>query len=722
MSSRPKNNLSCHIAVITKPRAVSPPPYPKAFEPLLLAAIFLLHLAPTNIGSPSHTHKHTRAMLQQRIAGLGRRPLSSPRPHIVTSRCTFAASRRTLSTAAAPSSSRLLRTHLAARQPRPSTLQTRSASRRSAFQPLAPPSPSSLGAPQAARTYTRSRRLFRRLFLLSATAGALYALDSYLYAAGVTRSARTFGTGLLVALDYKLNFRPDPWVGDSVTDKMFARMFDDAPQNSWADVERVVREDFGGRSVEDVFGVSFAPGAAQGSGSGKGIMERRARASASVAQVHWARLADGREVAIKIQKREIASQIAWDLWAFKTVSWIYSKWFDLPLYSLVPFITERLELETDFENEARNSETMRKLVESEKRLRGRVYVPVVYPELSSRRVMTTEWIEGVRLWDKEGITGTWRGGYGKGSPGVNGAQLPPPTQKDLARRQLRGQGYNEQLKPERLEWKGPRGKGGLGVSTKDVMTTMIDLFSAQIFKWGVVHCDPHPGNIFIRRKPNGRAELVLIDHGLYVYMDPKFRQQYGQFWKALLTFDNATISRVTEDWGIKAADIFASATLLRPYEGGDQRTRSGLMKGLEGATPAERHYEMQRRMKQGVREILGDGDKLPKELMFIGRNMRIVQGNNQHLGSPVNRIKMMGEWASRSMFEDKRLPLGQRFNNAWRHVLFKMVMATTDVAFYFFKLRQWLGRGGGMEDEMEKRMKDIAQDMGIELQHEVFDG
>ncbi|KAG7140045.1 ABC1 family protein lscO like [Verticillium longisporum] len=669
MSSRPKNNLSCHIAVITKPRAVSPPPYPKAFEPLLLAAIFLLHLAPTNIGSPSHTHKHTRAMLQQRIAGLGRRPLSSPRPHIVTSRCTFAASRRTLSTAAAPSSSRLLRTHLAARQPRPSTLQTRSASRRSAFQPLAPPSPSSLGAPQAARTYTRSRRLFRRLFLLSATAGALYALDSYLYAAGVTRSARTFGTGLLVALDYKLNFRPDPWVGDSVTDVHH-------------------------RNAERLFELLRANG-----GLYLKIGQAIAMQSAVLPpefQKMFARMFDD------------APQ--------------NSKWFDLPLYSLVPFITERLELETDFENEARNSETMRKLVESEKRLRGRVYVPVVYPELSSRRVMTTEWIEGVRLWDKEGITGTWRGGYGKGSPGVNGAQLPPPTQKDLARRQLRGQGYNEQLKPERLEWKGPRGKGGLGVSTKDVMTTMIDLFSAQIFKWGVVHCDPHPGNIFIRRKPNGRAELVLIDHGLYVYMDPKFRQQYGQFWKALLTFDNATISRVTEDWGIKAADIFASATLLRPYEGGDQRTRSGLMKGLEGATPAERHYEMQRRMKQGVREIMGDGDKLPKELMFIGRNMRIVQGNNQHLGSPVNRIKMMGEWASRSMFEDKRLPLGQRFNNAWRHVLFKMVMATTDVAFYFFKLRQWLGRGGGMEDEMEKRMKDIAQDMGIELQHEVFDG
>jgi aarF domain-containing kinase len=46
-------------------------------------------------------------------------------------------------------------------------------------------------------------------------------------------------------------------------------------------------------------------------------MEKRARASASVAQVHWARLADGREVAIKVQKREIARQVGWDLWAFR---------------------------------------------------------------------------------------------------------------------------------------------------------------------------------------------------------------------------------------------------------------------------------------------------------------------------------------------------------------------------------------------------------------------
>ena len=47
---------------------------------------------------------------------------------------------------------------------------------------------------------------------------------------------------------------------------------------------------------------------------------------------------------------------------------VYTYWFDLPLYSLVPYITERLMLETDFVNEADNSEKMARLVASEPRL------------------------------------------------------------------------------------------------------------------------------------------------------------------------------------------------------------------------------------------------------------------------------------------------------------------------------------------------------------------
>lgn len=395
---------------------------------------------------------------------------------------------------------------------------------------------------------------------------------------------------------------------------------------------------------------------------------------------------------------------------------IYTKWFDLPLYSLVPYITERLMLETDFVNEANNSEQMAELVAGEPRLRGRVYIPKVYRELSSKRIMTAEWIEGVRLWDKETLTAPWYGGRA-GSQGANGAPLSAPS---TATRNNNGTGL---LKPERNEWRGRTGKGGLGLPLKEVMTTMIDLFSAQMFLWGLVHCDPHPGNIFIRRKPDGHTELVLIDHGLYVSMTPKFRHQYCSFWKAIMTFDNATLSEITSAWGVKAPDLFASATLMKPYEGGDSSTKGRITAELKGKTPSERHYEVQLRMREGIREILSEEDNFPRELLFIGRNMRIVQGNNQFLGSPVNRIKLTGYWASRSLVDAKDLSVGQRWVNAWRHLLFKVVLLGTDLAWWTSWARMKLGWGKGMDDDLERQMRFLAKDQfGFELQHDVFEG
>ena len=214
---------------------------------------------------------------------------------------------------------------------------------------FAPPPPSSLPKPAPPKTYKRTRKLLRRFAYLAAGSTIIWALDRQFYASSLTRSTRTFAVGALVATDYKVNFRENPPLADSIEalhlrnatrlfdllrtngglylkmgqavamqsavlppefQKMFSRMFDDAPQNDWKDVERVIREDFG-KSAEEIFGVEHDVG------PGKGVMERTARASASVAQVHWARLPDGREVAVKIQKREIATQVGWDLWAFK---------------------------------------------------------------------------------------------------------------------------------------------------------------------------------------------------------------------------------------------------------------------------------------------------------------------------------------------------------------------------------------------------------------------
>jgi aarF domain-containing kinase len=189
-----------------------------------------------------------------------------------------------------------------------------------------------------------------------------------------------------------------------------------------------------------------------------------------------------------------------------------------------------------------------------------------------------------------------------------------------------------------------------------------------------------------------------------------------------MTFDNKTIARITkEEWGINAPDIFASATLMRPYEGGDNKTLAEI-KSMSKLEQKQRQFEMQQKMRKGIREILANQDKFPQELIFIGRNLRIVQGNNQFLGSPVNRVKITGTWASRALTESKDASLVDRWREYGRHVLFRTVLVSTDVFFYWAKLRQWLGIGKGMDDELEASMKKMASGMGVELQHGVFEG
>ena len=186
---------------------------------------------------------------------------------------------------------------------------------------------------------SRFKRL-KTLAYLSIGLATVYTADNKWYASSITRTLRTFTTGVLVATDYKVNFRAHPPFANSIADvharnagriydllranggiylkigqaiamqsavlppefqERFATFFDDAPMNGWDSVRKVIEEDFG-KPVEEVFGI--------GEERGGGVIETRASASASVAQVHWARLPDGREVAVKVQMRRSDSR--WD--------------------------------------------------------------------------------------------------------------------------------------------------------------------------------------------------------------------------------------------------------------------------------------------------------------------------------------------------------------------------------------------------------------------------
>lgn len=115
----------------------------------------------------------------------------------------------------------------------------------------------------------------------------------------------------------------------------FSKLFDDAPQVPYDVVDKVFRREFG-RPPAGPDGVFE-------------VFEERAAASASIAQVHRAKLKreDGGDwVAVKIQKPDVGKQVDWDLGAYKIVMWLYENYiFDMPVYFTVgqstpPFVSE----------------------------------------------------------------------------------------------------------------------------------------------------------------------------------------------------------------------------------------------------------------------------------------------------------------------------------------------------------------------------------------------
>ena len=115
------------------------------------------------------------------------------------------------------------------------------------------------------------------------------------------------------------------------------QLFDSAPAVPFEAVERVFMDDFNGKHPSEIFAE----------------FEMKPVASASIAQVHKARLRNGDVVAVKIQKPAIQKQMEGDLAAFRILLKVYEHVFDLPLSWSSNYIEKHMRMEADFENEAR---------------------------------------------------------------------------------------------------------------------------------------------------------------------------------------------------------------------------------------------------------------------------------------------------------------------------------------------------------------------------------
>lgn len=201
-------------------------------------------------------------------------------------------------------------------------------------------------------------------------------------------------------------------------------------------------------------------------------------AAASIAQVHRATLHSGEQVVVKVQRPNLDRIIRTDLDLLQMIAGTIedrvpeSRPFR-PVDAIEQF-SRNLRRETDFANEVDNIERYRKMIADN----PNVHVPVTYPQLCSRHLITMEFIDGCKVTDT--------------------AQLQA--------------------------W---------GIDGKHIAEVGTHIALSSIFEHGFFHADPHPGNFFVLR--DGR--IALIDFGMMGSVDRDTTDDLLSFLVALLLSD-----------------------------------------------------------------------------------------------------------------------------------------------------------------------------------------
>ncbi|MEN8182136.1 MAG: AarF/UbiB family protein [Myxococcota bacterium] len=218
--------------------------------------------------------------------------------------------------------------------------------------------------------------------------------------------------------------------------------------------------------------------------------EREPVASASLAQVHRARLQDGRPVAVKVQYPDIAALVRTDLANLRRACRIYERFDPQPL-ELLPLLTEltnHLALELDFEREAQSADRVRELFAGDRLVK----IPGVYPEWSTRRVLTMELVDGMKITDLEAIRAA-------------------------------------------------------GLDPADVVQELMRIYTRMILAAGFFQADPHPGNLFVR--PDG--QVVVMDFGLAKELPEGFGLGLFELMFSMMTLNEAAMVRAFGELGFR---------------------------------------------------------------------------------------------------------------------------------------------------------------------------
>ncbi|RJS49805.1 MAG: ABC transporter [Methanobacterium sp.] len=261
-----------------------------------------------------------------------------------------------------------------------------------------------------------------------------------------------------VKLGQVLSTRPD-LVGKDIAEEL-SKLQDEATPFDFTEVKRVVEQELNNPFEETFIEFKEVP-----------------VASASIGQVHEAILKNGERVAVKVQRPGIVDQINKDIIIMRYLAGMVDqrmpslKYYNLP--GIVDEFERAIKKELDYNQEANNAERFRASFEDDET----VYAPAIYREFSTLRVLTMEYVEGVKL--------------------------------------------TEIIDSE------------IKFNARTIAERGAECYFKQIFINGFFHADPHPGNILVQ---NGNV-LCFIDFGMMGNLDQDFRDNLAELFVFMVNYD-----------------------------------------------------------------------------------------------------------------------------------------------------------------------------------------
>jgi aarF domain-containing kinase len=259
-----------------------------------------------------------------------------------------------------------------------------------------------------------------------------------------------------------------------------------------------------------------------------------------------------------------------------------------------------------------------------------VYVPKVHWNECSQRVLTTEFIDGIKISE------------------------------------------TEKLKENQL-------------NLVEIDEKLIKIFSEQIFHSGFVHADPHPGNLLVRRQEGkaNKAEIVVLDHGLYEELPIKSRTALCKVWKAVVEGDHQSMRTGCAELGVVEDYRLFCIALTQRWVSADTKSeeKDFLAKIVDkngpkafdrkkfNALPKEEKDRIRQDLMEVHDRMLEVFQNVPSHLMLILRNLNTIRSILKDHQTSTDRYRIMARSATRGVFKVKG-SLWERAMGNWHQLLF----------------------------------------------------